>query len=129
MMTLQKVRIDKWLWAARFFRARTLAAEAVNGGKVHVNGQRVKPARAVQTGDTIDVTRGQHKVTVKVCRVSVKRGPAKVAQTLYEETQESAERREVSIQQRKLLSAGLPRSSGRPDKRQRRQLRKASGKS
>lgn len=128
-MTLQKVRIDRWLWAARFFRGRTLAAEAVKGGKVHVNGQRVKPARAVQIGDVIEVTHGQHQVTVKVCRVSVKRGPAKEAQTLYEETQASVERREVSIRQRKLLSAGLPRSSGRPDKRQRRQLRKASGKS
>ena len=128
-MTLQKVRIDKWLWAARFFRSRTLAAGAVNGGKVHVNGQRVRPARAVQIGDMIDVTCGQHQVTAKVCGVSIKRGPAKVARTLYEETQTSVERREVSIQQRKLLGAGLPRSSGRPDKRQRRQLRKASGKS
>ena len=129
MMTSQKIRIDKWLWAARFFRSRTLAAGAVNGGKVHVNGQRVKSARTVQIGDTIDITCGQQRATVKVFLLSSKRGPAKAAQRLYEETQESVARREISIQQRKLLNAGLSQTRGRPDKRQRRQLRKASGKS
>ena len=129
MNTQQKIRVDKWLWVARFFKSRTLAAGAVNGGKVHVNGQRVKSSRSVQTGDSLEITRGRHRVAVKVLGLGEKRGPAQQAQMLYEESEESVARRELNIQQRRLLNAGMPHSRGRPDKRQRRQLRKASGKS
>ena len=129
MSALQKIRIDKWLWAARFFKSRTLAAKAVNGGKVHINGQRVKSSRLVHVGDQLEITRGQYRATVTVSGLGVRRGPAKEAQKLYQETEESVTRRALSLQQRGLHYAGTPQSSGRPDKRQRRQLREASGKS
>lgn len=128
MTTGQKIRIDKWLWAARFFRSRTLASDAVNGGKVHANGRRVRSSRSVQIGDRLEITRGQYRATIVVRALDEKRGPAKEAQALYEETEESAVQRELSVQQRRLLNAGMPRPKGRPDKRQRRQLQKASGK-
>ncbi len=128
MNARQKIRVDKWLWAARFFKSRTLASDAVNGGKIHVNGQRARPSRPVQIGDRLEITRGQHRATIVIRALDEKRGSAKVAQTLYEETQASTAQRELDIQQRRLLNAGMPQSKGRPDKLQRRQLRKASGK-
>ena len=89
-----RVRLDKWLWAARFFKTRSLATEAVSGGKVHVNDARVKPARAVQIGDTLDIRRGPYTATVVVKALSERRGPASQAVTLYEETQDSIDKRE-----------------------------------
>ncbi len=124
----EKIRIDKWLWAARFFKTRALASNAVNGGKVHANGKRVKSSRSVCVGDKLEISRSHSHVTVMVKALSEKRGPAKQAQMLYEETSESIEKRELNAQQRKLLNAGLPQTKTRPDKRQRRQLRKVSGK-
>ncbi len=128
MSELKKIRVDKWLWAARFFKTRAAAADAVNGGKVHVNQQRVKSSRPVQVGDRLEITRGQIQSVVDITLLSDKRGPAKVAQALYEETLESIEQRELKVQQRKLLNASMPRSQGKPDKHQRREIRKASGK-
>ena len=128
MPQTEKIRLDKWLWAARFFKTRTVAANAVNGGKVHVNQQRVKSSRPIQVGDRLEITRGQAQSVVDIIALSDERGPAKVAQTLYKETLESIELREIKSQQRKLLNASMPRSQGKPDKHQRREIRKASGK-
>jgi ribosome-associated heat shock protein Hsp15 len=124
----QKIRIDRWLWAARFFKTRAIAADAVNGGKVHINGQRVKSSRHVQAGDQLEITRGQIHSIVDVTALNNKRGPAKEAQKLYMETQESIDERELKSQQRKLLNASMPKSLGKPDKHQRREIRKVSGK-
>lgn len=129
MSGIEKIRIDKWLWAARFFKTRATAATAVNGGKVHVNGQRVKSSRPILIGDRLDITRGQVQSVVDIIELSDKRGPAKLAQNLYQETLESIELREIKSQQRKLLNASMPHSQGKPDKHQRREIRKVSGKS
>ncbi len=129
MSQAKKIRVDKWLWAARFFKTRATAATAVNGGKVHVNGQRVKSSRLILIGDRLEITCGQVQAVVHVTGLSDKRAPAKLAQNLYLETPESIELREIKSQQRKLLNAGTPRSQGKPDKHQRRQIRKVSGKS
>ena len=125
---MTKIRIDKWLWAARFFKTRALASKAVDGGHVHVNGQRVKSSRPIQVGDELAVKRSQIQFVVVIKELSEKRGPAKQAQLLYEETEESIQQRELQSQQRKLLNASMPRSQGKPNKHQRRQLRKVSGK-
>jgi ribosome-associated heat shock protein Hsp15 len=116
------VRIDKWLWAARFFKTRSLATDAVAGGRVHVNDARVKPAREVHVGDTVDITIGGLRRTVVVQALSDKRGPAPAAQALYVETPESVERRERHLAERKLarpLGADL---GARPTKLDRRRL-------
>jgi len=123
-----KVRIDKWLWAARFFKTRALATEAVNGGKVHVNGQRVKPARAINIDDTLNITRGHVEWVVIIKSLSEKRGPAKIAQTLYEETLESVIEREQNASMRKYQRAGMKSSEHRPSARDRQKLRKLGGK-
>jgi ribosome-associated heat shock protein Hsp15 len=121
-------RIDKWLWAARFFKTRALAAEAVNGGHVHVDGERVKPARSLRPGDRLRITRGHETWEVVVCGLNEQRRPAAEAQRLYEETAESRARREADAQQRRLLRAAVPRTEHRPDKRQRRHIRRFIGK-
>jgi len=125
---VDKLRVDKWLWAARFFKTRALASKAVDGGKVHVNGQRTKSSRLIQVGDQLEITRGQIQTVVDITDLSDKRGPAKLAQNLYLETAESIQQRELKTQQRRLLNASMPSSQGKPDKRQRRQIRKVSGK-
>jgi len=118
-----KVRVDKWLWAARFFKTRSLAADAVEGGKVHVNGARVKPAKAVQAGDELRVRLGPYEHVVVVRGVSERRGPAAVAQTLYEETAESREARErLSAQLKMAPAAFVYEDRGRPTKKDRRDL-------
>src|SRR5262245_45089794 len=99
---MERVRVDKWLWAARFFRTRGAATEAVLGGKVEVNGQRVKPARDVAVGDTLVITKAQERWTVTVLGLADRRGPASVAQALYEETPESAAEREKRRDERRL---------------------------
>ncbi len=119
---MDEVRIDKWLWAARLFKTRSLATEAVTGGKVHVNDARVKPARDLHVGDMVDITIGGLRRTVVVQGLADKRGPAAAAQALYEETPESVERREQHVAERKLarpLGADL---GARPTKLDRRRL-------
>ena len=116
------IRIDKWLWAARFFKTRSLAREAITGGKVHLNGYRVKPGRALKPGDSLRVQRGEEEFTIVVVDLSTRRGPAPVAQSLYEETEESRARREEREEQRKLERRQKATRVKRPDKRQRRRL-------
>ena len=116
-----RVRIDKWLWAARFFKTRTLAAEAVQGGKVHLNGARIKAARAVCVGDRLRVQKGSYEFIVEVRGLSSRRGPASEAQQLYEEAVASVQARQTLAEQHKLGLAGAPVSGGRPDKKARRQ--------
>ena len=123
-MTEEKVRIDKWLWAARFFKTRSMAAQAVSGGKVHLNGARIKPARIVQKGDELRIRRGEVEFVVIVQDIADRRGPAREAQLLYEETEASIRLREETREQKRLEAAG--RMYGpvrRPDKRARRQIR------
>src|SRR5947209_17196322 len=96
------MRIDKWLWAARFFKTRSAATEAVLGGRAHVNGARVKPAKEIKPGDEIEVTIGVVRRVVEVLALSDKRGPATVAATLYRETPDSIERRERLAAERRL---------------------------
>ena len=118
----KSVRIDKWLWAARFFRNRGAATEAVLGGRVHVNGERVKPSKEVRAGDMVEITIRDVRWTVSVAGVAEKRGPATVAATLYEETTESRAGREQRALERRLarpLGADL---GARPTKQARRRL-------
>ena len=119
-----KIRLDKWLWAARFYKTRSLASKAVSGGHVHVNGFRVKPSRPVQVGDTLIIHRGHVEFEVIVLELNDRRGPAVKARTLYQETGESIERREEKARERRLLKpAGSPPDK-KPDKRDRRKIRK-----
>lgn len=116
------VRLDKWLWAARFFKTRALAAEAIDGGMVHLNGQRVKRSRVLRAGDEVRVRLGpfEHKVVVRL--VSDRRGSATVAATLYEELPESRAAREALLEQHRLERAAGAADPGRPSKRDRRQI-------
>lgn len=117
------MRVDKWLWAARFFKTRGLATEAALGGHVHVNGARVKPAKEVRPGDTLAIRIGTVEWTVVVVALAEKRGPAAVARTLYDETPESLAAREHAALQRKLAPAPLGSDLGaRPTKQDRRRL-------
>lgn len=122
------VRVDKWLWAARFFKTRALASDAVNGGKVHLGGQRIKASRSVKINDVFEIHRGFEKMTVVVQELSQRRGPASVAQTLYRETEESVALREKESEQRALARMQVPISDHKPNKRERRKLRSFSGK-
>ncbi|MFL5577274.1 MAG: RNA-binding S4 domain-containing protein [Gemmatimonadaceae bacterium] len=118
-----KVRIDKWLWAARFFKTRSLAADAVEGGKVQVNGERVKRAKLLQVGDAVSVRLGPYEHVVEVRDVSERRGPASVAQTLYEETAASREvRARLAAQHKMAPAAFVYEEGGRPTKKDRREL-------
>ena len=114
-------RIDKWLWAARLFKTRALAAAAVEGGKVHLNGARTKPAKHVRIGDTLAVQRGEDQRTLHVLALSTRRGPASVAATLYAETPESQTAR-AERAARRALDALAPRPGARPTKRDRRAI-------
>jgi ribosome-associated heat shock protein Hsp15 len=118
------LRIDKWLWFARFFKSRSQATAAVAGGLVHVNGQRTKASYAVCVGDVIAVTRSEHHIEVMVKGIPVRRGPAPEAQTFYSETDKSIAERE----QRRLHARSMPAPSGRPDKHDRRRLRILRGR-
>lgn len=116
------VRLDVWLWAARFHRTRSLAKQAVEAGHVAVNGAAGKPAKAIAVGDRIAVTRGEERIEVVVAALSDQRGPALVAQALYAETEASASARAAAREMRRLTMAGQARPPTRPDKRARRQL-------
>ncbi len=115
-------RIDKWLWAARFFKHRTAATEAVAGGKVKLNGAAIKPAREVRPGDRIELTLGEDTRILVVRALADRRGPASVAQTLYEETADSIARREAARETRRMAAAPGADLHGRPTKRDRRRI-------
>ncbi len=120
-----RVRLDKWLWAARFFKTRSLAAEAVSGGKVTMHGDRVKPARPLQVGDELSIRLGPYEHVVRVRELSGRRGPAAVAATLYEETPESLAARQKLAEQLRMAPAALVyEEKGRPTKRDRREIDK-----
>lgn len=116
------MRIDKWLWAARFFKARSLATDAVEGGKIKLNGERPKPAKAVKARDQIEVRSGPFTFSVVVLALSDKRGPATEAAKLYAETAESAAARKVLADQLRANAATAPFLRGRPTKKARRDI-------
>lgn len=125
---MEKVRIDKWLWAARFFKTRSLAAQEVSLGRIQIDGLPVKPSREVRVGDMLTVAHTSMQRTVVVKGLSEQRGPAPVAQMLYEETAESAQKRAAAAQQRRLSpEPALAIEGGRPTKRDRRDLQKNWG--
>ena len=115
-------RLDKWLWAARFYKTRALARQMVQSGKVHYDGQRSKPSKVVQVGALITLRQGFDTKEVEVMALSQQRRSASEAQLLYQETEASIEKREQNAEARKLNSLYNPHPDGRPDKKQRRQL-------
>ena len=121
-------RLDKWLWAARFFKTRNLAIEAINGGKVHVDGQRVKPARSLRRGSEVRIRKGPLEFTVIVHDLCSQRRPASEAALLYQETEESRTRREALAEQRRLAATRHERGAGRPSKKDRRHMDKIFGR-
>ncbi len=121
-------RIDRWLFGVRLFKSRSLAAQAVNGGKVHVNGARVRPSHAVQPGDSVTFSRGAVDFECEVTAIPERRGPAKEAAACYSETDASRQRREQHAQRMRLAAALTPRPEERPDKHQRRELRRLRGR-
>jgi len=123
-----RVRVDKWLWAARFFKTRSLASQAVEGGRVRINGDRVKAARPLRPGDRLEVRRGAEVVEVLVVELSEQRGPASAAQALYRETEASVTRRTALAEQQRGAAAAAPRFPGRPDKKSRRALDRLMGR-
>jgi ribosome-associated heat shock protein Hsp15 len=118
----EAVRLDKWLWAARFFKTRPLASVAVSGGKVHLNGHRVKPGRGVQAGDALQIQRAGFEYVVEVLALAERRGPASVAETLYRESEASIQARAQLREQQKLAALATPQTAGRPNKQQRRHI-------
>ena len=120
---MERLRIDKWLWAARFFKTRSLAVDALDLGRVLVQGQVAKPSREVRVGDTLVIRQGPVSRMVVVRGISAQRGPAPVAQQLYEETAESIAAREIAAEQRRLApEPSLSLAQGRPTKRDRREM-------
>jgi len=124
---LINLRLDKWLWAARFYKTRALAADAVKGGKVHVNQQRVKPAKLISTADQLEITKGVEVFVVDVKGLNDKRRPAVEARQLYAETPESLDKREEQKQLRKFACSGV-QSTGKPNKHERKKSAKMRGK-
>lgn len=116
------VRLDKWLWAARFYKSRSLAREMVDGGKVHYNGQRTKPSKLVEVGAILTLRQGSDQKTVRVLAISEQRKTAIEAQQLYQETPDSIAKREKIAQARKLNALTMPHPDRRPDKKERRNL-------
>lgn len=121
-MSSEAVRIDKWLWAARFFKTRTLATSAVEGGKVKLNNERTKPSRSVKEGDVLDIDNGSTEWQVVVKALAEQRGSAAMAQALYSETPESLQRRQQESEKRKYFREPGASIKGRPTKRDRRAL-------
>ena len=124
----EKVRLDKWLWAARFFKTRALAAEAVAGGKVEVNGDRPKRARPLQVGDELRIRLGPYEHIVTVRALSDRRGPATQAAGLYQETEASRSAREARALQLKSLHSLFGPEKGRPTKKDRREIERLKGR-
>lgn len=124
MPELDSIRIDKWLWTARFFKTRKLAAEAVSGGKVHINGQRCKPSKEVKFGTELTITKEPYHWHLVVVAINSHRRPAKEALLLYEEDQDSIDKRQAEIIQQKEQRALMPHTERehRPNKKQRRQI-------
>jgi ribosome-associated heat shock protein Hsp15 len=125
---MSTARIDRWLFGVRLFKSRSLAAEAVSGGKVHVNGARVRPAHTLRPGDVVTFNRGAVDFECEVVAIPERRGPAKEAVTCYTETEESRQRREQHAQRMRIAAAMAPRPEERPDKHQRRELRRLRGR-
>jgi len=121
-------RLDKWLWAARFFKTRPLAVEAINGGKVQVDGQRVKPGRTVRPGTRLTIHKGQLEWQVEVRAVSKQRRPANEAALLFDEDEDSRLRRQAFVQQRRDQAHTARATPGRPTKRDRRRMQQLTGK-
>lgn len=121
------MRLDKWLWAARFFKTRSLATEAIENGRVKLNGDRVKPARELKPGDRLALHIGESNWTLTVRGLSMQRGPAPVAQQLYEEDADSCSRRQQQAGERKLAANPAAEIKGRPTKRDRRQIHRFTG--
>lgn len=119
-----EVRLDSWLWAARFFKTRSLAKQAIEGGKVTIQGQRAKPGKTITPGTMLQIGKADQTFEVEVLGLATKRGPARVAEQLYRETPASAERREKASSLRRAERASRPTPAGRPDKRDRRTLRR-----
>jgi ribosome-associated heat shock protein Hsp15 len=120
----KEIRADVWLWVARMYKTRSIAKQAIEGGKVDVNDACCKPSKAVHVGDRVRLTRGEERFELEILALSEVRGPAPVAQTLYRETDESKATREQMREQRRLSGAGLNRPPKRPNKQQRRELRR-----
>ncbi|WP_394132905.1 ribosome-associated heat shock protein Hsp15 [Shewanella maritima] len=118
----QTVRLDKWLWAARFYKTRSLAKDMINGGKVHYNGQRTKSSKNAEVGATIRLRQGHDEKEVVICQLSEHRQKATIAQTLYQETPESLTKREFNAEARRLNILNNPAPENKPDKKQRRQI-------
>lgn len=123
----QRVRIDKWLWAARFFKTRSLAAQAVDGGKVKVNDERVKAAKGVGVGDRMAIQLGSGEWIVTVAALAQRRGPAELARTLYQEDPAARQDRLAAIEKRRSRVEPEPIAGGRPEKKQRRDLQRLRG--
>lgn len=123
-MTDPIVRLDKWLWAARFFKTRSLAKTAIEGGKVHYNGARAKPSRAVEVGAQLRLRQGFDEKTIDVLRVSERRGPAIEAQALYQETADSVARREENSELRRQARLGQVTTDHKPSKKERRTIQR-----
>lgn len=118
----ETLRVDRWLWCARFYKSRAQASEAVAGGRVHVNGARVKPSRALKVGDRVSISQAGRDVDLQVRAIPARRGPAPEARTYYEETPESIVRGARRQEQHRLAALAAPRPDGRPDKKSRREL-------
>lgn len=123
-MSGSRHRLDKWLWCSRFFKTRSLAAQAVTGGKVHVNGERAKPAHDLRVGDRLSLKIQDATAELEVLGFPLRRGPAAEAQSFYAETSASLERRAKLREQHRLADMSRPRPDSRPDKRDRRRLAK-----
>jgi len=121
---MAEVRVDIWLWAARFFKTRSLAKQAIEGGKIDVNDLGCKPAKALHLGDLLKLVRGDERMEVEVMALSDKRGAASIAQSLYRETDASRTAREALKEQRRLSGAAFDHPQSRPDKHARRDLRR-----
>jgi ribosome-associated heat shock protein Hsp15 len=121
---MDRIRVDKWLWAARFFKTRSIAKTAIEGGKVHLDGQRVKVSREISVGETLVIKQGWDEKEVVVLGLSAQRRPAPVARELYEETAASIEKREREAQARKAAGGAVARPTQKPGKHQRKALEK-----